>query len=132
MLSGLPKPVRDEDSEPFWAGCDDGRLRVQRCGGCGEFRWPPGPVCPACGSHEHEWVDCSGRGTVYSWVVVHVPLAEVLADQLPFAVGLIELEEGVRIVSTIEGEEITAGMPVTVRFGAAADGTRLFTFGAAS
>jgi uncharacterized protein len=131
VLSGLPRPVRDADSAPFWAGCDEGRLRLQRCAACGAFRWPPGPCCPDCGSREAEWVDSPGRGAVHSWVVVHVPLAEALADQLPYAVGLIELDEGIRLVSTIEGcppERIAAGMRVSVRFGEPARGQRVHSF----
>jgi uncharacterized OB-fold protein len=131
MLHGLPKPLRDEDSEPFWAGCDEGRLRLQRCAGCSAYRFPPGPVCPSCGSFESDWVDSPGRGAVYSWVVVHVPFDDALAGQLPYAVGLIELGEGVRMVATIEGCEpdaIAAGMAVTVRFDDAGDGCRLPAF----
>jgi uncharacterized OB-fold protein len=131
VLTGLPRPLRDADSEPFWRGCDAGRLRLQRCAGCGAFRWPPGPACPACRSLASVWVDSRGRGAVYSWVVVHVPLAAELADQLPYAVGLIELDEGVRLVSTIEGcdpEAIAAGMRVTARFDDAGEGRRMLTF----
>jgi uncharacterized protein len=131
VLSGLPRPVRDADSEPFWSGCDEGQLRLQRCGLCAAFRWPPGPCCPDCGSGETEWIDSPGRGAVHSWVVVRVPLAETLARQLPYAVGLIELDEGVRLVSTIEGcptERIEAGMRVSVRFGEPAGGQRVHSF----
>jgi uncharacterized OB-fold protein len=119
VLHGLPEPLRDADSEPFWSGCDQGRLRLQRCAACAAFRFPPGPVCPACGSFDSHWVGAAGRGAVHSWVVVHVPFVDALADQVPYAVGLVELEEGVRMVATIEGcahEEIAAGMAVVVHF----------------
>jgi hypothetical protein len=131
MLHGLPTPVRDTDSEPFWQGVDDGRLRLQRCTGCASYRWPPGPACPSCGSFASEWIDSPGRGTVYSWVVARVPFADALADQLPYAVGLIQLEEGVRMVSTIEGcepDEIAADLPVVARFDQAVGGGRMLTF----
>jgi len=131
MLVGLPRALRDIDSTPFWQACDEGRLVLPRCGRCGRFRWPPGPICPGCRMAGAEWVDSPGRGTVYSWVVVHVPFAEALVDQLPYAVGLIQLAEGVRLVSTIEGCDpaaIEAGMPVVARFEDAGVGRRMLTF----
>jgi uncharacterized OB-fold protein len=131
VLEGLPPPARDADSEPFWRGCDEGRLLLQRCGDCGAFRWPPGPACAECGSSECEWVESPGTGAVYSWVVVRVPLAEALTHQLPYATGLIALDEGVRMVSTIEGcemDEIAAGMRVAARFDDAGEGRRMLTF----
>jgi uncharacterized OB-fold protein len=119
MLHGLPVAERDADSAPFWAGCDEGVLRLPTCRGCSTPRWPPAAVCPRCGDSATDWVESSGSGSVYSWVVVHVAFDEALRDQLPYAVGLIELDEGVRIVSTIEEVDfarIRAGMPVVVRF----------------
>jgi uncharacterized OB-fold protein len=66
------------------------------------------------------WVSATGTGALYSWVVVHVPLAEGLADQVPYAVGLVELSEGIRIVGTITGcdhARLRAGLPLRVDFG---------------
>lgn len=119
MLHGMPLPLADLDTQVFWDGCQQGRLLLPRCQSCGELRWPPGPMCPACQSQETEWVQASGRGTVYSWVVVVHPVAEVLADQVPYIVGLIELEEGVRVVGNVEScdpASVTAGLPVEVFF----------------
>lgn len=129
MLEGLPSPVRDEDTTAFWEACDRGELVVQQCSACRSFWWPPGPVCPACGSFEHEWTKVAGRASLYSWVVVEVPLAAGLEDQIPYAVGLVELDEGVRIVTTISGCEpasLEAGMRLRVEFGQPA--TSIFTF----
>jgi uncharacterized OB-fold protein len=131
MLHGLPSALRDEDTAPFWEGCDRGELLAQRCRPCRTFRWPPGPGCPTCGSAESEWVAMSGTGTVYSWVVVRVPLTEALAAQIPYAVGLIELSEGIRIVSTISGcgvDDIHAGMAVRAVFPDADAAPSVFTF----
>ncbi|MFE7423641.1 Zn-ribbon domain-containing OB-fold protein [Rhodococcus sp. NPDC057529] len=119
MLRGLQQPIRDHDTAEFWAGCDEGQLRLQACADCGQYRWPPGPVCGACGSMSSTWQESPGAGVVFSWVVVHVPLVPALADQLPYTVGLIELDEGIRIVSTIDGcapDDIHAGMPVQISF----------------
>lgn len=132
MLNGLPRPRADLDSEPFWAGCREGRLLIPRCGDCGAARWPPGPMCPACQSQETAWEPASGRGTVYSWVVVTHPVDEALIDQVPYAVGLIELEEGVRLVGNVAGidpSDIVAGLPVTAYFEPPdAEGRRLPNF----
>jgi len=131
MLRGLPAPIRDEDTEPFWSACDRGELVAQRCGACQTFRWPPGPGCPNCGDTGSDWVPVKGHGVVYSWVVVRIPLTDALAEQIPYAVGLIELPEGIRIVSTIteiSPEDIRAGMPVRVVFPESSDRPAIFSF----
>ena len=119
MLKGMPLPQPDLDTQPFWDGCQEGTFLVPRCRGCGATRWPPGPMCPECQSSETEWIESSGRGTVYSWVVATHPVHEVLVDQVPYVVGLIELEEGVRVVGNVEGyppDEVEAGMTVELFF----------------
>ncbi len=124
MLRGMPLPLPDLDTEPFWAGCREGRFLVPRCRSCGALRWPPGPMCPECQASATDWVAASGRGSVYSWVVAVHPVDPVLADQVPYVVGLIELEEGVRVVGNVEGcppEEVTAGMAVELFFTEIAD-----------
>jgi uncharacterized OB-fold protein len=76
-------------------------------------------MCPECQSLETQWLEASGRGSVYSWVVVTHPVAAELVDQVPYVVGLIELEEGVRVVGNVLGcspEDVEAGMPVELFF----------------
>lgn len=129
MFDQISAPERNADTEPFWAGCDEGVLRLPRCAECERFFWPPGPVCPHCQSSEFDWVEADGTGSVYSWVTVHVPLDPSVVDELPYAVGLIELKECVRIVSTIEyPDRIRPGIAVEVSFGKLSDGRGLFTF----
>ncbi len=115
-----PVPVPDADSEPFWSGCRAHRLRIQECTACGTRRFPPHRLCPACHSDQSRWIDASGRGRVYSWItVVHPVPKEVYAGDVPYVVALIELEEGVRMVSNIVGcdpHAVTAAMPVEVTF----------------
>ncbi len=108
-----PRPAATPDTAFFWQGLREGRLPIQRCRTCGRLRHPPEPMCPSCRSLEWEAVPSSGRGVVYSFVVMHHP--PVPGFEPPFAVGLIELEEGVRIVANIigiENERISIGMPV--------------------
>lgn len=119
MLRGMPLPRPDLDSAPFWEGCQEGTFLIPTCGSCGAKRWPPGPMCPDCQSMETSWTEASGRGSVYSWVIVAHPVAEVLVNQVPYVVGLIELEEGVKVVGNVLGcapEEVEAGMAVELLF----------------
>ncbi len=107
-----PRPAITHDNAFFWEGIAAGRLLLQRCD-CGRLRHPPAPVCSACHSFEWKPVEASGRGRVYSFVVAHHPA--IPPFEYPNAIGLIELEEGPRIVANLVGispEEIRVGMPV--------------------
>lgn len=130
MLRGIPAPLPDEDTQPFWDGCADGRLLVPECAACGARRWPPGPMCPVCQSTETHWLEASRRGTLYSWIVAVHPTDQVLADQVPYTVALVELDEGVRVIGNVldvDPAELVAGMPLDVVF-EEADGIRLPNF----
>jgi len=119
VLRGLPAPVPDLDTQPFWDGCQEERFLVPECTACGTRRWPPGPMCPACQGTDTRWLEATGRGSVYSWLVVHHPVNPALADQVPYVVAMIDLEEGVRVVGNVEGcepDSVRAGTPVEVVF----------------
>ncbi|MEU6124624.1 bifunctional MaoC family dehydratase N-terminal/OB-fold nucleic acid binding domain-containing protein [Streptomyces sp. NPDC047123] len=112
-----PRPVVNRDNAGFWAGVAEHRLLIQRCGGCGTLRFPWLPGCNACGSLVWDTVESSGEGTVYSYVVMHHP--PFPAFDPPYAVGLIELAEGVRIISNVTGvpyDKVRIGMPVRLEF----------------
>jgi len=112
-----PRPSISQDTAFFWDGANCGELLIQKCSSCGTLRHPPRPGCANCGSLEWETILSSGRGTVYSYVIYHHP--PLPGFEPPFAVGLIELEEGVRMLSNIVDmplDEITIGMPVEVTF----------------
>lgn len=119
-MSAKPKPVVDHLSQPFWEGCREARLLLQTCGACGTPRFPPGPMCRECGSDRSQWIPASGRGRVYSWIVVRHPIpAEIYASEVPYVVALVELDEGVRMPTNIVDcapEAVTANMPVEVCF----------------
>jgi len=112
-----PRPAITRDNAFWWEGIKAGRLLIQRCGGCGTLRHPPRPMCPRCQSLEWDTIESSGRGTVYSFVVSHYP--QVPAFDYPLAIGLIELEEGTRLVSNVvdvDPADVHVGMPVEVVF----------------
>ncbi|WP_307665898.1 bifunctional MaoC family dehydratase N-terminal/OB-fold nucleic acid binding domain-containing protein [Streptomyces sp. V1I1] len=112
-----PRPVINRDNAGFWDGVAEHRLLIQRCAGCGALRSPWLPGCAACGSPQWDTVEASGAGTVYSYVVMHHP--PFPAFDPPYAVGLIELEEGVRMVSNVVGvpyDKVRIGMPVQLEF----------------
>jgi hypothetical protein len=113
----LIRPAVNRDTEFFWEGTACGELRIQRCGGCGELRHPPGPMCPSCGEAKPGHVVASGRGEVYSYVVHHHP--PVPGRSLPYVVALVELVEGVRMLAElvdVDPSDVHIGLPVTAGF----------------
>lgn len=112
-----PRPPINRDNAFFWDGVAAGELRVQRCAGCGALRHPPRPMCGACQSTDVDVVVASGRGTIYSYAVHHHP--PLPGIELPLVVLLVELEEGVRLVSSLAEatpETVAIGLPVEVVF----------------
>jgi uncharacterized protein len=113
----LLRPVISRDTAFFWDGTSAGELRIQRCGGCGALRHPPGPMCPACGAAKPEHVVAAGTGEVYSYVVQHHP--PIPGRKLPIVVALVQLPEGVRMVGELLGvspERLRIGLPVRAEF----------------
>ncbi|MGW6057174.1 bifunctional MaoC family dehydratase N-terminal/OB-fold nucleic acid binding domain-containing protein [Streptomyces sp. NPDC055189] len=112
-----PRPVINRDNTGFWEGVGRHQLLIQRCVGCRALRFPWLPGCNACGSLEWDTVEASGDGTVYSYVVMHHP--PFPAFDPPYAVGLVELAEGVRMVSNVVGvpsDKVRIGQPVRLEF----------------
>ena len=112
-----PAPGVSDDNRFFWEGLKEGKLLIQRCKSCGDLHHPPGPVCPKCHSFDWDTVEASGKGTVYSFVVMHYP--EVPPFDHPNPIGLIELEEGVRLIAQLVGikpGDVKIGQKVQVEF----------------
>jgi len=115
-VTDLPHPQPDDVTQPFWDGIAAGRLRLQRCRACGRHVFYPRAVCPHCTSGELEWVDASGRGSVYSFSVVHRAPPGFAADA-PYAVALVDLDEGVRMMTRLVDvalDDLAIGQPVEV------------------
>lgn len=118
MASDPPVPRATPETRPFWDGAAAGELRVQRCRGCSRHLFYPRLACPRCGSGDVEWVRASGRATLYSYVINHRPAPGYDA---PYAIAVVELEEGVRMMTNIVHTEITPenlvlDMPLRVVF----------------
>ncbi|MFE1832829.1 bifunctional MaoC family dehydratase N-terminal/OB-fold nucleic acid binding domain-containing protein [Streptomyces sviceus] len=112
-----PRPVVNRDNAGFWEGVEQHRLLIQRCTACAALRFPWLPGCAHCGGPDWDTVEASGEGTVYSYVVMHHP--PFPAFDPPYAVVLVELAEGVRIISNVVGtpyDKVRIGMPVRLAF----------------
>ncbi|MBU3700795.1 MAG: Zn-ribbon domain-containing OB-fold protein [Acidimicrobiia bacterium] len=111
------RPTISPDTAFFWDGLREHVVRIQRCVSCGELRHPPRPMCPSCNSLEWDTVDSSGRGTLHSFVMPLHPQFPFL--DYPYIVALVDLAEGVRLVSNLVGIEpadARIDMPVEVCF----------------
>ena len=111
----MPSPLADAITLPWWQAASQHRLVVQRCTACGHTRLPPAPVCPECRSADCEWQPVSGRGEVYTYTIVHRPIAA--GQPLPTVIAVIALEGagGVRMISNLVGvspEDVRIGLPV--------------------
>lgn len=116
-LAVRPRPVMTMDTEFFWKAARKHRLAIQRCGGCGKLRHPPMPCCPHCHSFEWDTVDSAGKGELLSYTVVHAPLVPPFTK--PYAVGLVALDEGTRLVAELvdaDLDNIKIGTPVELEF----------------
>jgi uncharacterized OB-fold protein len=113
---GKPQRIRSpegHDNGWWWEGFRNHKILIQKCSDCGELRHPCRPMCGACQSMQWESIEASGKGTIHSFTVIHYP--PVPGYDYPLPVGLIDLEEGTRIVANIKGcepGEIQIGMKV--------------------
>jgi len=112
-----PLPVPDGDTKPYWDAAKEHRLLIQRCQECHAAIFYPRSVCPHCMSDQISWIEASGRGTIYSYTVVH-RAPPPFADDAPYVVALIDLEEGVRLMSNVGAppSDVKIGAPVAVVF----------------
>ncbi len=129
----LPRftPSPDGLSAEFYAHLATGELRLQRCDGCGTWRHPPRVMCGRCASESWRWTPTSGRGVVYTWTVTHQALVPSFADDVPYAVVVVELEEGPRLVTAVRGirhDALRLGLPVEVRIARISEAVGLHYF----
>lgn len=124
----FPLPVPDADTQGFWDAAADHRLVVQHCTACGHWIWQPKPVCPRCHAADPPWEEVSGDGRVASWTVIRPPVLPAFEPFVPFVILLVELDEGVRMVGQLVGDDgallvtdgeaegVGMGVPVVLRW----------------
>ena len=124
----VPKPT--PVTQPFWDGARDGRLMLQYDPKARKYQFWPRANSVHSGRRNLRWKEASGRGTLHSYTVTHVPTAG-FEHRTPYLVGLIELDEGVRIIANLDGvaeEDAEIGMRVRVAWEELGDGSRYYAF----
>jgi len=113
MSYDKPLPVIDHDSAPYWEAARAGRLDIPLCGDCGKHHFYPRAICPYCHSANLRFDTVSGRGEIHTFTIARRPAGPAFADDVPYVVALIQLEEGPRMMSRVQ-----TGDPGGVRIGA--------------
>ena len=114
-----PKPRPAPESVPYWQAAKEHRLALPKCEDCSQFWFPPSRTCPHCLSTNFSFQNVSGRGKVFSFVTFHRVYRPAFAEDVPYVVALVELEEGPRVLTNILGvthEDVRCEMPVEVVF----------------
>jgi uncharacterized OB-fold protein len=132
-----PAPLVEPDTKAFWEATAEGRLLLPRCQACETVIWYPRSYCPACGSIGVNWVEASGRGTIYSFTVNRLGRADVAEYRGlgPFVLAYVELEEGPRIMTNIvdcDPASVAVGQRVEAVFQDTGQGNALIRFRPAS
>ncbi|MBO2458236.1 Zn-ribbon domain-containing OB-fold protein [Actinomadura violacea] len=123
VRTAVPRLIITQDNRFWFDAAREGRLAIQRCTDCGTLRHPPAPACASCRSFSWDSVDSTRRCTLHSYTVLHHPKDD--AFDYPLAVGLVDLEEGTRLVADISGvelDELETGMELEVGFAEHAHG----------
>ena len=126
-----PLPRIDERSRPWWEALRRHELMIQKCDNCSNLSFPPAPICARCKREELSWVRASGRGRLWSWTVFHKSYFPSYATEIPYAVSIVELEEGPRLWTHIVGVaplDLDIGMPVEAFFDDVTDEVTLIKF----
>lgn len=114
-----PVPTVNPWAKPFWEAAREEKLIIQYCKDCRKHIFYPRVHCPFCASENVNWVEASGKGTVYTFTVVENNAPSAFINDMPYVVAVIKLEEGVQMLSNIVGcdpADVTFDMPVTVTF----------------
>lgn len=115
-----PQPRITPLNEPFWAGCNEGVLMIQRCGACGQHVFYPRVCCPFCHEDKLSWIQASGRGNVISHTTIRRTHHDGFNAEAPYVFAAIAMEEGPYIYAQMPGAPVDAasmiGRPVNVKF----------------
>lgn len=114
-----PLPVPSKWSQAFWDGTKQHKLLLKKCAKCGHIDHPPYLYCTECWAEEHEWIEASGKGTIYAFSTVLLGAPLEFDEDIPYTIAMVDLAEGPRILTTIvdaEPEELEIGTEVEVTF----------------
>ncbi|MCL6476949.1 MAG: Zn-ribbon domain-containing OB-fold protein [Peptococcaceae bacterium] len=126
-----PLPAPQKWTMEFWKGTKENKLLLKRCKECGHIDFPPYLYCTECMSMEHEWIESSKRGTVYSFSTTYLGAPPSFVNDQPYTLIFVDLEEGVRMLSRIvdcKPEDVKIGMEVEAVFDAVTGDTTLVMF----
>ena len=113
-MHGRPLPQPDNVSAPFWRAAADGKVLIQECPKCAHRQFYPRAMCTACAATP-EWREASGKGTVHTFTVIRQNWANPFRDELPYVVAMIELDEGVKMMTNLtdcDVDDVHIGMAV--------------------
>ena len=126
-----PVPVPDAIGAPFFDGAREGRLMLQHCTSCDAWSYPVRERCPHCFAAKLTWRRASGRGSLYTFTIMHQVMNPGFASAVPYNVAQIDLDEGVRMISNvvcIDNGALRIGMRLEAVFEAVGDGVSLPKF----
>ena len=129
------EPPLDSDLQTFWDGTREQQLLIPTCRSCGNAFWYPRPTCPHCLSTDIHWKASSGAGEVAAVSVMYRPANPLMADKVPYAVVLVDLDDGVRVMSNavgIDATDVAIGMRVALTWEPLTDGRNIWLFEPAS
>ncbi|MGE3910189.1 MAG: Zn-ribbon domain-containing OB-fold protein [Chloroflexota bacterium] len=132
-----PIPVVQPEVKVFWDATAEGKLLLPKCTECQTLIWFPRPFCPSCGSLSVEWIEASGKGTIYTYTVNRRGAGDLIEyrEPVPYVLAYVELEEGPRIMTNIvdcDVDSVKIGQAVEAVFHDTGEGTALVRFRPAS
>ena len=116
LVKPIPRP--SSTTRPFWDGLNERKVQIQRCDACDSWVFYPRTRCPSCLGNQLVWHEVSGRGVLYTYTLARQPTAPHFADETPQQLAVVELDEGVRMTSTlvnVEPSDIVIGMRISTR-----------------
>jgi uncharacterized OB-fold protein len=124
-------PAPDPETQPFWDAARAGTLLIRRCRDCGRTHFYPRPFCPVCWSPHVEWLEASGRATLYTWSVVRRNDLPPFNERVPYVAAVVDLDEGPRMMTNVvdcDFDALEIGMPLEVLFQPIADDVKIPVF----
>ena len=124
-------PAPDHETQPFWDAAREGRLLIKHCDACAKYHFYPRPFCPHCWNETVEWVEASGRATLYTWSVVHRNDLPPFGERVPYVAAVVDLAEGPRMMTNIvdcEFDALEIGMQLEALFDPISDEVTIVQF----